>query len=95
MAAKEFPSNGRCPCGSRLRSENCHRLGPAEEAAFEATTIQAMRASGVDPAMVYAYERTHLIVTSDLREKNMLEAAADLDEWDDAIAEYRELHRAN
>ena len=54
-----------------------------------------MRASGVDPAMVYAYERTHLIITSDFREKHMLDAAADLDEWDDAIAEYRELHPTN
>jgi hypothetical protein len=66
-----------------LPSEDCHRLGPAEEAALEATTVQAMQASGVDPAMIYAYERTHLIITSDFREKNMLDAAADLDEWDE------------
>jgi hypothetical protein len=78
-----------------LRSEDCHRFAPAEEAALEAITLQAMRASGVDPAMVYAYERTHLIITSDFREKHMLDAAADLDEWDDAIAEYRELHPTN
>ena len=78
-----------------MPSEDCHRLGMAEEAALEATTVQAMRASGVDPAMVYAYERTHLIITSDLREGYMIEAAADLDEWDDALAEYRELHPTN
>ena len=92
MGAKEFPSNGRCPCGSRLRSENCHRLGPAEEAALEATTVQAMRASGIDPAMVYAYERTHLIITSDFRHTHAVDAAAELDEWEDAIAEHRQRH---
>jgi len=37
----------------------------------------------------------HLIITSDFCEKYVLEAAADLDEWDDAIAEYRELHPTN
>ena len=93
MGTKDFPPNGRCPCGSRLRSEDCHRLGPDEEAALEASTVDAMRTSGVDPAVVYAYERTHLIITSDFRAKNLLDAAADLDEWDDAIMEYRQLHQ--
>ena len=95
MGSKEFPPNGRCPCGSRLRSEDCHRLEPAEEAELEATTLQALRDSGVDPAMVYAYERTHLIITSDVRETYALAAAADLDEWDDAVAEYCELHQTS
>jgi len=72
-----------------LRSEDGHRLGPAEEAALEATTVQAMRASGVNPAMVYAYERTHLIITSEVRQAHAV-TAAELDEWDDAIMEYRE-----
>ena len=91
MGSKEFPPNGRCPCGSGLRSDDCHRLGPAEEAALEATTVKALRASGADPAVVYAYERTHLLIVGDARDPN----AAELDEWEDAVAEYRELHPAN
>ena len=65
MGTKDFPPTGRCPCGSRLLSADCHRLGPAQEAELAAATIDAMRASGIDPAFVYAYERTHLIITSD------------------------------
>ena len=48
----------------------------------------SMRAAGVDPAMVYAYQRTHLMITEQHRE-TPLAFAADLDEWDDAVAEYR------
>ena len=58
--------------------------------ALHAHTAESMRASGLDPALV-AYERTHLIVTTDHRDAGVL-SAADLDEWDDAVAEYRELH---
>jgi hypothetical protein len=36
---------------------------------------------------VYAYERTGIVVISGLR---AVWSAADLDEWDDAIAEYNE-----
>lgn len=50
-----------------------------------------MRAAGVDPAIVYAYERTHLMITAEHRDRP-LAFAADLDEWDDAVAEYRENH---
>lgn len=39
--------------------------------------------------------RTSLITTAEFREKNVLAAAADLDEWDDAIAGYRDLHPTN
>jgi hypothetical protein len=70
-------------------------LRPEDEAALEATTAEAMRASGIDPAMVYAYEHTHLIITADFRIANLLSAAAELDEWDDAISEYRESHPTN
>ncbi len=51
--------------------------------------IEAMRAAGIRPALVYAYERTGLIVT---HENRHLMSAADLDEWEDSIAEYEELH---
>jgi hypothetical protein len=48
-----------------------------------------MRAAGIRPALVYAFERTGLIVT---RENRHLISAADLDEWEDAIAEFKETH---
>jgi hypothetical protein len=72
-----------------LMSAGDQRLLSDEEIAkVRAATVEAMRAAGVPPALVYAYERTGLIVT---RENRSLMSAADLDEWDDAIAEYREL----
>jgi hypothetical protein len=61
---------------------------------LHAATAESMRASGLDPALVYAYERTRLIVTDEHREAGVL-SAADLDEWDDAVAEFRELHPSN
>ena len=36
-----------------------------------------------------------VIITAEFRANNLLSAAAELDEWDDAVAEYRELHPAN
>ena len=61
------------------------KLSPV--AKLKAATAEAMRAAGVRPALIYAYERTGLIVT---RENRALMSAADLDEWEDAIAEYEE-----
>jgi hypothetical protein len=52
-------------------------------------TITALRASGAPPEIVYAYERTGMLVVAGLR---AVWSAADLDEWDDAIPEYREQH---
>jgi hypothetical protein len=60
-----------------------------DEDALRESTVQAMRAAGIRPALIYAHERTGLIVTSQNRH---LISAADLDEWDDAVAEYYELH---
>jgi len=62
-------------------------LSDDEVAKVRAATVEALRAAGVRPALIYAYERTGLIVT---RENRHLMSAADLDEWDDAIAEYEE-----
>ncbi|MBA3462068.1 MAG: hypothetical protein H0T46_19060 [Deltaproteobacteria bacterium] len=62
-------------------------LGDDEVARVRAATVEAMRAAGIRPALIYAYERTGLIVT---RENRKLMSAADLDEWEDAIAEYDE-----
>ena len=60
-----------------------------DEAALRNKTVAAMRAASLAPEFIYAYERTGLIVASEYR---MRFSAADLDEWDDAVAEYRELH---
>ena len=73
-----------------LLSEGDQRLLSGDDVAkIRASTIDAMRAAGIRPALIYAYERTGLIVT---RENRALMSAADLDEWEDAIAEYEEQH---
>jgi hypothetical protein len=64
-------------------------LSDEEVAKLKTATVEAMQAVGVDPALTYAYERTGLIIT---RENRKRMSAADLDEWEDAIAEYRERH---
>lgn len=68
-----------------------HQLSEAQLAKVQASTIEAMRAANVRPALIYAFERTGLIVT---RENRQLMSAADLDEWEDAIAEYDEIFRS-
>ena len=65
------------------------RLGDDELAKVRASTIEAMVAAGIGPAVIYAYARTGLIVT---RENRAMMSAADLDEWEDAIAEFNEQH---
>jgi len=72
-----------------LSTGNQRLLSDDEVAKLRASTAEAMRAAGIRPALVYAYERTGLIVT---RENRKLMSAADIDEWEDAIAEYGEQH---
>jgi hypothetical protein len=60
-----------------------------DEEAMRRDTVAAMRAAGIRPALIYAHERTGLLVTSENRH---LIPEADLDEWEDAVAEYYELH---
>jgi hypothetical protein len=56
---------------------------------FEAEIVKAMEAAGVNPAVIYAYQRTGLIVS----EKNQhLIPDADLVEWQAGIEEYSRLH---
>jgi len=62
-------------------------LSDDEVTKLKAATAEAMRAAGIRPALIHAYERTGLIVTGENRK---LMSAADLDEWQDAIAEYEE-----
>jgi len=52
--------------------------------------VEAMKAAGLDPAFIYAYEKTGRIVTQD---NQHLLSEADLDEWQNAIEEYERKHR--
>lgn len=55
----------------------------------EHQVTQAMRRAGLPPAMVYAYEKTGLLVTE--KNRNLI-PEADLAEWNAAWDEYEKLH---
>ena len=57
---------------------------------LEAMMVEGMRAAGLDPAFVYAFEKTGLLVTE---QNQHLIPENDLAEWDAAIAEYERKHR--
>jgi hypothetical protein len=56
----------------------------------EAIMVADMQAAGIDPALIYAFERTGRLVTAD---NQHLIPERDLAEWDAAIREYEEKHR--
>jgi hypothetical protein len=57
---------------------------------LEHRIVEAMKAAGIDPAVIHAYEKTGRIVTED----NLhLLSEADLAEWEAAIEEYETKHR--
>ncbi len=56
---------------------------------FEAEMVRAMEASGVSPAVIYAYEKTGLLVSE---ENQHVIPDVDLAEWQAAIEEYSRLH---
>lgn len=86
-AKAKFISTVRCPCGSGKRFAACCQLVDVDLDELKANTVAALRAASAAPEFVYAYERTGLVVFAHLRDRF---SAADLDEWDDAVAEYRE-----
>src|SRR6516162_6661646 len=53
---------------------------------LEHMTVEAMKAAGLDPAIIYAYEQTGRLVTDD---NQHLLSEADLAEWEAAIEEYK------
>jgi hypothetical protein len=57
---------------------------------LEHMTVEAMKEAGIDPAIIYAYEKTGRLITED---NQHLLSDADLDEWEDAIEEYEAEHR--
>ncbi len=80
----------RCPCGSGKSFGRCCQTKAVDLDALKADTLTALQAANAAPEFVYAYERTGLIVFAQYRDRF---SAADLDEWDDAVAEWRENHR--
>ena len=54
---------------------------------IEHKIVEAMKEAGIDPAIIYAYEKTGRLVTEENR--NLL-SDADLDEWQAAIEEYED-----
>jgi hypothetical protein len=92
MGEKIFPPSERCPCGRTGKpfAECCLAEGVNVEK-LRQNVMTALRHAGAAPEIVYAYERTGILVVDGLRE---VWSAADLDEWDDAIAEYLETRRA-
>ena len=52
--------------------------------------VEDMKAAGLDPAFIYAFEQTGLLVTE---HNQHLIPEKDLAEWNAAIAEYEAKHR--
>lgn len=57
---------------------------------LEAMMVEDMKAAGLDPAFIYAFEKTGLLVTE---QNQHLIPESDLAEWDRAIEEYEAEHR--
>jgi SEC-C motif len=57
---------------------------------LEAMMVEDMKAAGLDPAFIYAFERTGLLVTE---QNQHLIPDEDLAEWDAAVEEYERKHR--
>jgi len=60
-----------------------------DEDALRKDTVKAMSAAGIRPALIYAHEKTGLLVSTENRH---LIPNVGLREWDEAVAEYYELH---
>jgi SEC-C motif len=63
-------------------------MPPLEQ--VEHQTAEAMKAAGIDPAIIYAFEKTGRLVTE--QNRHLLPDSA-LDEWQAAIEEYEARHR--
>ena len=57
---------------------------------LEHMMVEDMKKAGLDPAIIYAYEKTGRLVTE---ENQKLLSDADLDEWNAAIEEYEAKHK--
>jgi hypothetical protein len=66
------------------------RASPLEQ--VEHQLVETMKRAGLDPAFVYAFEQTGLLVST---ANQHLIPEADLAEWHAAVARYRAGHRAS
>lgn len=57
---------------------------------LEHATVEAMKKAGIDPALIYAFEKTGRLVSE---QNQHLLPERDLDEWQAAIEEYEAKHR--
>ena len=65
-------------------------LGPIDQERFDAVMISAMQAAGVDPAMIYAYRSTGILIS----EQNLHQRSkVDRRRWQAAVEEYEEQSR--
>lgn len=64
-------------------------LRPINDEVVDQLFLEAMHRAQVDPAIIYAYQKTGRIVT---RENRRFLSREDLAEWRGAIAEWRHLH---
>lgn len=62
---------------------------PITPVKMEAAMVQGMQTAGLDPAFVYAYQHTGLLVTEMNKDKLSEE---DLEEWFEAVAKYKSTH---
>jgi integrase len=65
-------------------------MSPATQREINEKMVEAMRAAGIPPDLIYAAERTGLLVSEDNRH---LLSKEDLAEWQAAIEEYHRLQR--
>jgi hypothetical protein len=66
---------------------DCEVPTPIDPDKYMATTVAAMREAGLGEALIYAYVRTGgMLVT---KENKHLWSKEDLEEWNDALAEYK------
>ena len=77
----------------KFQEEHGREIGPNDKLFFDAPPlehvehymVEAMKKAGLDPAIIYAFEKTGLLVTE---ENEHLLPEKDLAEWEAAIDEY-------
>ena len=83
----------------KFQEEHGRDFGPDDKLLFDAPSlehvehymVEAMKKAGLDPAIIYAFEKTGLLVTE---ENQHLLPEKDLAEWEAAIDEY-EAHQGS
>lgn len=98
QAAQQQSSHSRIIFEDRLkefRQRFCREPGPADRIFFEQPTQQlviekiteAMTSAKIDPAFIYAFQKTGLLMAS---ENMYFLTGEDLQKWQDAVDDYRE-----